>query len=282
MRFSLCNEVLRDLDFAAQCDFAAALGYDGLEVAPFTLGDAPDKVGSGTIRAMRSAAEASGIAITGLHWLLIKPEGLSIVTEDAAVLSKTTAFLERMVELCGELGGSVLVHGSPAQRRLGEDREAGLTRAMKVFEAVARASERAGVIYCLEPLSRHETNFVNTLDEAAAIVGRVGSPNFRTMIDTSAAGLTEDMPVADLIRKWMPTGLLAHVQLNDTNRREPGAGEDDFPAILRALVETGYGDCAAIEPFVYTPDGPAAAARAIGFIRGILAGLSSFTGSRET
>ena len=37
MRISLCNEVVRDLDFAAQCALAAGLGYDGLEVAPFTL-----------------------------------------------------------------------------------------------------------------------------------------------------------------------------------------------------------------------------------------------------
>ena len=41
MKIALCNEVLRDMEFAAQCDYAAALGYDGLELAPFTLGAKP-------------------------------------------------------------------------------------------------------------------------------------------------------------------------------------------------------------------------------------------------
>ena len=39
MRLSLCNEVIRDMEFAAQCAFAAAVGYEALEVAPFTLSE---------------------------------------------------------------------------------------------------------------------------------------------------------------------------------------------------------------------------------------------------
>jgi sugar phosphate isomerase/epimerase len=34
MRIALCNEVIAALPFEQQCAFAAALGYDGLEVAP--------------------------------------------------------------------------------------------------------------------------------------------------------------------------------------------------------------------------------------------------------
>lgn len=37
MRISLCNEVIAGFDFARQCEFARAVGYDGLEIAPFTL-----------------------------------------------------------------------------------------------------------------------------------------------------------------------------------------------------------------------------------------------------
>jgi D-psicose/D-tagatose/L-ribulose 3-epimerase len=42
---------------------------------------------------------------------------------------------------------------------------------------------------------------------------------------------------------------------------------------LRALVRHGYAGDIAVEPFDYVPDGPGAAARAIGYIRGILEAL---------
>jgi len=37
MIIALCNEVLAEMPFERQCEFAAATGYDGLELAPFTL-----------------------------------------------------------------------------------------------------------------------------------------------------------------------------------------------------------------------------------------------------
>ncbi len=44
----------------------------------------------------------------------------------------------------------------------------------------------------------------------------------------------------DLIRRWIPTGLIAHVHFNDPNRQGPGDGELDFAPILAALRDTGY------------------------------------------
>jgi len=143
----------------------------------------------------------------------------------------------------------------------------------ETLTAAARAAEKAGLVYCIEPLARHETNFVNTVAEAAKLVDEIGSPAFRTMIDTSAAGLTESAPVADLIRKWLPTGKIAHIQLNATNRRGPGQGTDAFAPILSALKRMKYGGVAAVEPFIYEPDGPTTAAIAIGYVRGILEAL---------
>ena len=117
MRLALCNEVLRDRDFAAQCAYAAALGYDALEVAPFTLGDDPLALPPSRAREVRRAASDAGIAISGLHWLLVKPEGLSVTSPDPAVRARTIESMRSLVALCAELGGRYLVHGSPAQRR---------------------------------------------------------------------------------------------------------------------------------------------------------------------
>lgn len=272
MKLSLCNEVLRAFDFARQCAFAAELGYAGLEVAPFTLGENAYRMPEAERADLRRAAKDAGVAVSGLHWLLVAPAGLSITSADPAVRERTVEVMRRLVELCAELGGSYLVHGSPAQRRIGDgpDRAEAAKRGEAAWAAIADDAAKAGVVYCIEPLAAPDADFVNTLDEAAAIVRRIGKPAVKSMLDTSSAGLTENMPVADLVRKWMPAGLLAHVQFNDRNRRGPGEGEDKFAPVVRALRETGYAGWIAMEPFQYKPDGAACAARAIGYVQGLM------------
>lgn len=270
MRLSLCNEVIRELPFDRQCAFAAAVGYEGLEIAPFTLSDTPHALSAREIAAVRAALSAEGLACSSLHWLLVKPDGLSITSSDAAVRSRTVDVVRRLVDLAAALGASVLVHGSPKQRELppGEE-EAARARARACFAAAAEAAERAGVVYCVEPLAHRETNFLNTLAEAAALVEEIASPALRTMIDCSAAA-QEEGDVAALIDRWLPTGLVAHVQVNDPNRRGPGEGDLRFAPVVAALRKNGYAGWVAAEPFVYQPDGPACAARAAGFMHGIM------------
>jgi sugar phosphate isomerase/epimerase len=223
---------------------------------------------------VRRTCADSGIVVSGLHWLLVAPKGLSITSSDPAVRVKTLEVMRGLIGLCADLGGSYLVHGSPAQRSLDADDRAGCAeRGEEAWAAVARDAEAAGVTYCIEPLAPRETDFVNTVADAAAIVRRIGSPALRTMIDTSAAAAAETEPVADLVERWMPTGLVGHVQLNDRNRRAPGQGDDRFRPILAALKRTGYSGWLAMEPFDYVPDGPTCAARAIGYVQGVMEDL---------
>jgi sugar phosphate isomerase/epimerase len=276
MRYSLCNEVVRELPFAAQCEFAAALGYAGIELAPFTLGDEPHRLPAAQIAALRRAASDAGIAITSLHWLLVAPAGLSITSDDAAVRACTQGVIAGLVALAAELGATHLVHGSPAQRVLpeGPDREAARARGIEAFAVAGERARDAGVIYCIEPLDRGQTEFVNTIAEAAAIVRAIGNPALRTMLDTCSAANTETEPLDALVERWLPTGLIAHVHLNDPNRRAPGQGALRFGPVLAALRAQGYAGTAAIEPFEYVPDGPTCAARAIGYLHGILETLT--------
>jgi len=275
MKLALCNEVIRDLSFETQCAFAAEVGYDGIELAPFTLAEEPHLLPAAERRRLRGTAERAGVPIASLHWLLVTPRGLSITAADAAVRARTIDVLERLVGLAADLGAAVLVHGSPAQRRLEPGDEAqGRKRAIDCLAQVAAAAEAAGVVHCLEPLAPAETIFVNTLAEAAAIVEAIGSPALRTMIDCSAAAQAEAEPIPALLARWLPTGRIAHVQVNDANRRGPGEGEMRFAPILAALREQGYAGWVAVEPFVYKPDGPAVAARAAGYLRGLLEALA--------
>jgi sugar phosphate isomerase/epimerase len=277
VRIALCNEVIAPMPFPQQCEYAAKLGYDGLEIAPYTLSDEPHRMGSAQIAAARAAAGDAGIAVTGLHWLLLKPAGLSISTKDGAVRRRTIDVMLAFIDQCAELGGRYLVHGSPHQRRVepGETRAAAMARARDSFAAVAERARKAGVVYCIEPLAVEATPLINTLDEAAGMVGEINVSSIRTMLDCSAAGRMEKDPLNVLVDRWLPKGVLAHVQVNDRNRRGPGQGEQRFAPLFAALTKHGYSGDVAVEPFDYVPDGPAAAARAIGYIKGILEALEA-------
>jgi D-psicose/D-tagatose/L-ribulose 3-epimerase len=268
VKLSLCNEVIRELSFERQCALAAGLGYTGLELAPFTFGDDAWRMPAAKRAGIRQACAKTGLEVSGLHWLLAAPAGLSITTPDRTVWQKSVDVLRASVDLCAELGGAYLVHGSPAQRRVATADDA--SRAEEAWILAAEQAATARVAYCIEPLAKPDCNFVNTLAEAAEIARRVGNPALRIMVDTLTASLMEAEPVADVIRRWMPTGLLAHIQFNDRNRRGPGQGDDKFAGIVRALRETGYGGWIAMEPFVYEPDGPTCAARMIGYVAGLL------------
>ena len=275
MRIALCNEVIAPMPFPAQCEYAAKLGYDGLEIAPYTLSEEPHRMGAARIAAARAAAEDAGIAVTGLHWLLVKPAGLSISTKDPKVRAQTVDVMLALVDLCAELGGKYLVHGSPQQRRVeaGETRAAAMARAQASFAAVAERAQKAGVVYCIEALAAESTPLINTLEEAAQMVSQINSSSVRTMLDCSAAGRMEKEPLGALVERWVPKGVIAHVQVNDRNRRGPGQGEQRFAPLFSALLRHGYAGDIAVEPFDYVPDGPGAAARAIGYLRGILEAL---------
>lgn len=273
-KIGLCNEVIADRPFAAQCDLAAKLGYDGLEVSPFTLGEEPHRLTANERTALRRVASDAGIVVTGLHYLMRAPAGLSITSRDKAQRDKTIGVIRDLCGLAADLGGKVLVHGSPDQRKLEPGFEVeGRQYAVDCFAAAGEAAAKAGVIYCIEPLSRRQTDHINTVEEAASIVTTVGNSALRTMIDCSSAAPTEPLSVADTIRRWLPTGMVAHVHLNDPNRRGPGEGELEFAPIFGALREQNYTGDYGIEPFVYVPDGPTCAARAIDYVRGVMEGL---------
>ncbi len=272
---ALCNEVVRELSFEAQCDLAAGLGYDALEVAPFTLAADPRNLTERDLANYRRQAQDAGVSISSLHWLLTAPEGLSITSADAAVRATTLEVMHALVDACAALGGSVLVHGSPQQRRLSaEDPSGDAERGREAFAMIAAAAERAGVTYCIEPLSTFETSFITTVAEAEAIVKQVNSPALKTMLDTRAARLAESDRAEVVLKRGLQAGTVAHVHINDSSKVGPGQGADEFAAIFEVLLTARYDGIVAVEPFEYVPDGPTSAARAAGFVQGVIQGLT--------
>lgn len=271
MKLALCNEVLRHLPFEEQCRVAAAFGCSGLELAPFTLADDPSNLGTADAQRLRAIATDHGIAISSLHWLLVQPPGLSISTPDAALHARTVAFLARMIAFTAACGAQVLVHGSPRQRSPapGQSTADALARSTAAWTALAEPAREHGVTLCIEPLSAVETPVINTVAEAAAVVDAIGSPAVRTMLDLSAAAQSESEPPSEVLARYLTSGHIAHVQLNDRNRRGPGQGDTPVAPLLRVLRAAGYTGWIALEPFDYHPDPLSCAAASSAYVRGI-------------
>lgn len=266
MKFAICNELFEQWPWERVCEFVAAAGYDGIEVAPFTLADAVTDVAPDRRREIRAQARRAGLEVVGLHWLLVSPKGLYINSPDAAIRSRTSQYLADLADFCADLGGKIMVLGSPKQRNVA----AGLTyqQAWELAKQTLRLPlERAaarGVTICPEALSPQETDFINTAAEARRLVQEMAHPNLRMMLDVKAMS-SEGRPVADIIRE--NGDLLAHVHANDPNLRGPGFGDLDFAPIAAALREVAYDGYVSVEVFDYTPDPQTIATRSLAYLK---------------
>ncbi len=270
MRFAICNETFEGWKFADACRVAAEAGYEGIELAPFTFAPSVDALGPAERAAIRAEAVAHGLEIVGLHWLLVSPPGLHISAADVEVRQRTQRYLEALIQFCADLGGRVLVFGSPRQRSVppGTDYAAARQRALETFAVCGRAAERYGVFFCLEPLSPEETNFMTTAREAIEIIRELAMPHVRLLLDVKAMS-SESRPIPEIIREGAP--YLEHFHCNDANRRGPGFGSTDFHPILQALKEIGYRGYGSVEVFDYSPDPETIARQSIAYLRRIAA-----------
>jgi len=271
VKIAICNELFEGWDIAKVFDYAAQLGYDGVELAPFTLGETAADISRTERKRIRDAAAHAGVEIAGLHWLLVKPPGLYINHPAAEIRKKTQNYLKELIDLCGDLGGRVLVHGSPQQRNIktGWDSGAAWRHARETFKICAEAAGGRGVFYCLEALTTADTNFINTMDEALQMVDEIDHPNFQMMLDCRSihASAGSNLPVA--LARALKTDKLRHVHVNDPNSRGPGFGDLQFAPLLKILHEADYPGYISVEVFDFAPDPQTIAARSIGYLHGI-------------
>ena len=274
MRFAVCNELFAaDPDpasprwpLADQLRFAAEVGYDAVELAPFTLAPTIDALSAERRREIGRLVREHGLAVAGLHWLLVGPSGLHVNSPDPAVRARTVAYLEALIRACADLGGQCLVFGSPRQRWVAPELayQEATALALETFAACAREAERRGVTFCLEPLPPPEANFMTTTAETIEMVNAIDSPNLRMILDVKSMA-SEDRPMPELIRDAAP--YLAHFHANDANRRGPGFGAVDFRPIFAALAAVGYSGYVSVEVFDYSPSPEVVARESLRYLR---------------
>jgi len=254
MKFAICNEIYQGWKIEDTLAHAAKVGYAGLEIAPFTLANSVNDIPAAERRRIRDLAARNNIAIVGLHWLLVKPEGLYLNHTDAAIRDRTAKYFCDLVDCCADFGGTIMVVGSPKQRNIlpGVTREQAWDWTATTFRDPVKRAEDRGVTICFEPLAPAETNFINTAAEAIEFTMPFNSPAFKIIIDVKAMS-SESKPIPQIIRESWPH--FAHFHANDKNLKGPGFGDVDFKPIAAALKEVGYSGFVSVEVFKFE-EGP--------------------------
>lgn len=258
-RYAVCNETFLDWPLAKACDFSAACGYTGVEVAPFTLAPLATDVTTAQRGEIRRTIARAGLDCVGLHWLLAKTEGFHVAHPDAAVRARTVAYLGELARLCHDLGGRVMVFGSPNQRSLlpGVTQAEAIDHIHEVFSRLVPVLETTDTVVALEPLSPVDTDVLTTAAETCRLIERIGSPHVRLHLDVRAMS-SETVPVPEIIHA--SARHLEHFHANDPNMQGPGFGAVDFAPIFGALEEIHYAGWVSVEVFDYAP-GPERLAR---------------------
>jgi sugar phosphate isomerase/epimerase len=267
---AICNETFQDWPFDKAFAFAAGCGYTGVEIAPFTVTNYVTDISAQRRAEVRRQVERAGLKVIGLHWLLAKTEGLHLTSPNPVVRERTAEYLRELARFCADLGGKVLVFGSPQQRNLapGMSREDGLRYATEVFQAALPEVERTNTLLAFEPLSPKLTNFGTTAADGAELVRRVGSSHFRLHLDVVAMS-SEPIPIPELIHQY--GDMLVHFHANDANSQGPGFGDTDFGPILKALAKVRYNGWVSVEVFDYKPGPERLARESIRYMRNVLA-----------
>jgi len=259
MKFGICNEIFQGWKLEDTFEFVAKAGYDAIEIAPFTIAKSVNDISPEKREEIRSLSRKHALPVSAIHWVLVQTEGLHLTHPDETVRKRTAKYFCDLVNFCADIGGKVIVVGSPKQRNLmeGVSFEQGWEWATGVFRDAVMQAEQRGIVICFEPLAPTETNFINTAAQAIEFVQQLHTPHFKIIVGVKAMS-SEPKPIPQIIQESWPN--FAYFHANDKNLKGPGFGDVDFKPILGALREIGYTGFVSVEVFNFD-DGPERIAR---------------------
>ena len=158
--------------------------------------------------------------------------------EDEAGLEHLRSSVDLSAEIAARFnGGSVVcVAGLDNQR----PRDVQLRAMTENLKRYAEQAARSGLTLFVEPIaaSRIPSLLLDQLEDAVEMVRAVAMPSVRLLFDTGhVAMMGHDVPLS-FAACAQETGLIQFADVPD--RVDPGLGELDWPAILKAIEDHGY------------------------------------------
>ena len=251
---AICNETFKGWDIDDVFRFAAEIGYDGVEIHPYTLHEPVEEISPEMRKRIRNSVESAGIEIIGIHGVLKTTRDFYYLNHPySSIRDKTVEHVKALMRLCGDLGGKIMVLGASKQRSVHPELtyQQAWDYAIETFKRLLDVAEEYGVVLCLEPLSHRLTDFITKASEAVRMVKEINHPLFKMMIDVRSA-MDDEMPIPELIRRFAP--YIAHFHANDDNGKGPAMGSADYSGISTALREIDYKGYLSVEVFDFQTD----------------------------
>jgi len=219
------------------------LNFYGIEI-PASVQLNPYIISKEEREKIRSMVESFDLKIVAAN--VIYPREMRHVAEDENVRQKSIEYTWKLAEAAADIDCRILVWGSSFARNIPPDMpfDVGRERNLAILKEAEKAGQEYGVIFAIEPLSKRESNFINTVIEAYEVAESIGA-NYLMVLADLRHMIREEESVLDSLRKVSKR--LVHVHIADENSRVPGKGVLDFTKILKVLEEIGYKGCLSIE-----------------------------------
>ena len=221
------------------------LNVKGFEIAPTKFWDNPLTVKRNDIHDVRSFIEAHNLSIVGMHSLFFPRNDLGLF-KSLPITEKTVQYMEKLIEICAELGGKTLIFGSPINRKRGDiPWDMAFSEAVDFFSRLSPIAYDQGTCICIEPLGPSETDFISTSSEARLLVNAVNHPGFGIQLDVKSLFDSKEN-IEESIDKSLPG--LKHIHVNDPGLNIVGStGKIDHYLVAKCLKNGNYDKYISIE-----------------------------------
>jgi sugar phosphate isomerase/epimerase len=235
---------------------ASELGYNGVELAL----KRPDEISPGKLDRLLADynLEVSAISTGQVYAAL----GLSFTDPPSPKKDGLIGIFREFIDLAARYGKKVNI-GRVRGNKGSENPEAAVKRFIGTAGEIAEYAKKQGVVLLMEPVNRYEIDFINSVQEGAEIIQKIGTDTIKLMPDVFHMNI-EDVTIGGELEKWIDK--IAYVHLADSNRCAPGMGHTDFDDIFRHLKQAGYAGWLSVE-ILPKPEPRGAAEKAINFLR---------------